>query len=83
MDITGGPGLYAKAIRDVLPSLSNATELPKTLQDFLDSGARGSADGNGFYEYTEEEARKWEELFLKHAWNVRELVNEYFPLEDT
>jgi 3-hydroxybutyryl-CoA dehydrogenase len=83
MDITGGPGLYAEAIRGVLPSLSNATELPKTLQDFMDSGAQGAADGNGFYKYTEEEAQKWEELFLKHAWNVRELVNEYFPLEDT
>lgn len=83
MDISGGPGLYAKAIRGVLPSLNNSTELPKTLQNFLDSGAQGAADGNGFYEYTEEEAHKWEELYLKHAWKVRELVNEYFPREDS
>ncbi len=82
MDLTGGPGLYAKTIRDVLPSLSNTTELPKTLQDMLDSDARGIADGRGFYEYTEEDARWWEELFLQHAWNVRELMNQYFPLED-
>ncbi len=83
MDISGGPGLYAKAIRGVLPSLNNSTELPKTLQDFLDSGAQGAADGNGFYEYNEEEAHKWEELYLKHAWNVRELMNEYFPPEES
>jgi len=83
MDISGGPGLYAKAMRGVFPSLSNATELPKTLQDFMDSGAGGAADGHGFYDYTEEEARQWEELYLKHSWKVRELVNEYFPPEDT
>ncbi len=81
MDLTGGPALYGQAMRGVLPSLSNATELPKTLQGLVDAGAKGMADGHGFYEYTPEEAHQWEELFLKHAWTVRELLNEYFPLE--
>jgi 3-hydroxybutyryl-CoA dehydrogenase len=81
MDLTGGPALYAKAIRDVLPTLSNATELPKTLQDLVDNDARGIANGRGFYEYTEEQVRQWEELFREHAWTVRELMNRYFPLE--
>ena len=83
MDLTGGPALYAKAIEGVLPSLSNATELPKTLQDLSDRDARGIANGHGFYEYTEEQARQWEELFLQHAWTVRELMNQYFPLEES
>lgn len=81
MDLTGGPAAYAKAIRAVLPSLSNAIELPKTLQDLVDSDARGIANGRGFYEYNEEQARQWEELFLEHAWTIRELMNRYFPLE--
>jgi 3-hydroxybutyryl-CoA dehydrogenase len=81
MDLTGGPAAYAKAIRAVLPSLSNATELPKTLQDLVDSDAQGIANGRGFYEYNEEQARQWEELFLEHAWTIRELMNRYFPLE--
>ena len=31
IDITGGPWLYATAMKGVLPSLSNSTELPETL----------------------------------------------------
>ena len=81
--LSGGPALYAKAIRGVLPSLSNTTELPKTLEDLLQDGARGIANGRGFYKYTEEDAKEWEELFLQHAWTVRELMNKYFPLEDS
>ena len=62
MDLTGGPALYGKAMEGVLPSLSNATKLPKTMQDLRAADARGIANGHGFYEYSEEETRKWEEL---------------------
>jgi len=82
MDLTGGPALYGQAMRGVLPSLSNAAELPETLDHFIDQDARGTANGRGFYRYTEEEARQWEDLFLRHAWTVRELLDEYFPLEE-
>jgi 3-hydroxybutyryl-CoA dehydrogenase len=83
IDLTGGPALYGRAMRGVLPSLSNATELPETLEELMDSDAQGIANGRGFYQYTEEEARQWEELFLEHAWTVRELMNRYFPLEES
>jgi 3-hydroxybutyryl-CoA dehydrogenase len=75
IDLSGGPALYGKAMQGVLPSLSRATELPQTLQELMDSDARGIANGRGFYEYTEEEARQWEERYLQHAWAVRELMN--------
>jgi 3-hydroxybutyryl-CoA dehydrogenase len=81
IDLTGGPALYCKAIEGVLPSLNNSTELPETLKKLRDQDARGIANGRGFYEYTDEEAAQWEALFLKHAWNVRKLVDEYFPIE--
>ena len=81
IDLTGGPALYAKAMEGVLPSLSNTTELPDTLKRLRDADARGIANGRGFYEYTEEEAAAWEELLLKHSWNVRKLVDEYFPID--
>ena len=83
MDLTGGPALYGKAIEGVLPSLSNATELPQTLQKLREADARGVANGHGFYEYTEEDAQKWEKLLRQHAWTVRDLMNQYFPLEDS
>lgn len=82
MDLTGGPALYGKAMRGVLPTLSNATELPRALADLVQSDARGIANGRGFYQYTEEEAARWEALFREHAWAVRELMNEQFPLDE-
>ncbi len=83
IDITGGPELYAKAMPHVLPSLSNSTEVPVALQELASSGARGVINGRGFYSYTDEEARQWEELYRKHAWRVTKMQNEYFPLKKT
>ena len=83
MDLTGGPVLYARALRGVLPTLSNTTEVPRTLAELADSDARGVANGRGFYEYTEEEIREWEQRFREHAWTVRELMNKYSPLGET
>ncbi|MCR4411398.1 MAG: 3-hydroxyacyl-CoA dehydrogenase family protein [Thermoguttaceae bacterium] len=80
IDLTGGPALYAKAMQDVLPTLSKAAELPRTLRDLAASDARGIANGRGFYQYTPEEVHRWEELLREHAWTVRDLMNRYFPL---
>ncbi len=82
IDLTGGPALYAKAMQGVLPTLSNAAELPRRLRDLAAADARGIANGRGFYQYTPEEARRWKELLREHAWIVRDLMNRYFPLAD-
>ena len=76
------PELYAKAMVHVSPTLSKTTELPDTLRELASSGARGVANGRGFYSYTDEEARHWEELYRKHAWRVTKFQNEYFPLQN-
>ncbi|MEI6464618.1 MAG: 3-hydroxyacyl-CoA dehydrogenase family protein [Verrucomicrobiota bacterium] len=80
MDLTGGPELYAQAMGPVLPSLSHATEVPVTMQRLAASGARGIRNGRGFYTYTPEEARHWEELLRQHAWRMTQLQADYFPL---
>jgi 3-hydroxybutyryl-CoA dehydrogenase len=82
IDITGGPELYARAMKGVLPTLSNADAVSPVLQDLADSGARGIINGHGFFDYTPEEAKSWEELYRKHSWRVTQMQNEYFPLED-
>ena len=76
IDITGGPELYKKAMRGVLPTLSNATEPPSAIQKLADAGARGSANGRGFYQYTNEDARDALELHQRHVWNVYRLMKE-------
>lgn len=82
VDITGGPELYARAIERVLPTLNNSQELPAIMKKLAESGARGTINGRGFYRYTPEEARHWEELYRRHAWRVSQMQNEYFPSPD-
>lgn len=81
MDLTGGPALYARAIARVLPTCDNSAEVPKTLQELADRDAQGIANGRGFYSYTEDEIHAWEQRLREHAWTVRGLLDQYFPLD--
>ena len=80
IDITGGPALYARAMRRVLPTLSTSGELPKTLQTMLAENRRGVIDGKGFYDYEPGDASRWENLLHEHAWEVWRLHQRYSPL---
>ena len=82
IDITGGPALYAKAMRGVLPDLDNGTEVAPTLQRMEEDGDRGVANGRGFYRYEDGDAQLWEKRYHDHAWTVRELQQKYDPLKD-
>lgn len=81
IDISGGPALYARTLAGVLPDLCNDSELPETFRKLREDDARGTANGRGFYQYTEQEAAAWEQRFLDYAWTVREVHNKYFPLD--
>jgi 3-hydroxybutyryl-CoA dehydrogenase len=80
MDLTGGPELYLKAMEPVLPTLCQAEAAAGPIRELAQSGARGILNGRGFYNYTPEEARRWEELYRRHAWRVCRMQQEYFPL---
>ena len=82
IDITGGPESYARAMQHVIPSLQNATEIPAVMRQLAAAHARGITNGHGFYSYTPEEAKRWEELYRQHAWRVVKMHNEYFPLKN-
>lgn len=69
IDITGGPALYAKAMRGVLPTLDNNADLPKTLQKM-------EADGASFYPYEPNELERWQKLFHEQAWRIRSLQRD-------
>jgi 3-hydroxybutyryl-CoA dehydrogenase len=82
MDLTGGPALYAKCMETVLPTLANDRELPDMLRRLADEGAQGAINGRGFYDWTSDEVARAHALLQNHAWRVRALMNEYFPLGD-
>jgi 3-hydroxybutyryl-CoA dehydrogenase len=76
MDLTGIPA-YATVMKDLLPDLSCATEVPRLMQRVVKSGARGVSNAKGFYRYTPAQARRWEKLFMEFSYQIRELAEKY------
>lgn len=76
MDLTGVPA-YHNVMKDLFPTLNNSTEVPRLIDDLVKSGARGVANAKGFYEYTEEEAKLWEETFAEFSYEIRKLALKY------
>jgi 3-hydroxybutyryl-CoA dehydrogenase len=76
MDLTGVPA-YHTVMKDLLPTLNNSTEVPKLIDDIVKSGGRGVANAHGFYEYTPEEAKLWEETFTEFSYKIREIALQY------
>ena len=79
MDRSGLP-LYAAVMRELFPELSNAAEIPASMQALLDSGAHGMASGRGFHEYQPGDLERWDAKFKEFAWEMRALTDKYAPL---
>lgn len=73
MDLSGLPA-YAQAMGRLFPELSQATETPASFQKMIDDGARGIANGRGFYSYTAAEADAWRAKLVENVHAVRQLA---------
>jgi 3-hydroxybutyryl-CoA dehydrogenase len=80
IDITGGPELYAKVMAGILPTLSSVMEVPPSFRERQEQGERGALNGRGFYTYEDGDAARWQSLLHEHAWKVRLMQQEYYPL---
>jgi 3-hydroxybutyryl-CoA dehydrogenase len=76
MDLMGVEG-YHRVMGDLLPDLASSPEVPKLMRDVVESGGRGISNGRGFYQYTPEEAKAWEEKFIEFNYRIRRLTAEY------
>ncbi|MES1216099.1 MAG: 3-hydroxyacyl-CoA dehydrogenase family protein, partial [Bacteroidota bacterium] len=76
MDLTGVPA-YHTVMKDLFPTLNNKTEVPKLIDDIVKDGGKGVLNAKGFYNYTEEEARLWEETFMEFSYEIRKLALKY------
>lgn len=76
MDLTGIPA-YATVMKELLPDLSSATEVPRLMQRVVGSGARGVSNAKGFYCYTPAQAKRWEELFVQFSYKIRKLAADF------
>jgi 3-hydroxybutyryl-CoA dehydrogenase len=79
MDLMGVEAYY-RVMRDLLPDLSTGPEIPKLMRQVVESGGRGVSNGRGFYHYTEEEAKLWQEKFEDFNCKIRRLTSEYASL---
>jgi 3-hydroxybutyryl-CoA dehydrogenase len=81
MDLMGVEG-YLRVMRDLLPDLASSPEVPKLMRDVVESGGRGISNGRGFYQYTPEEAKAWEEKFIEFNYKIRRLTAEYSAIQN-
>ena len=76
MDLTGLQAYHA-VMKDLLPTLSNQTEVPKLISDIAEKGGNGTSNGQGFYSYTEDEAQAWDEAFTAFSLDLFKLTERY------
>lgn len=79
MDLMGVEG-YHRVMGDLLPDLSSSPEIPQLMRKVVESGGRGIANGRGFYQYTPEQAKAWEDRFVEFNYKIRRLTAEYADL---
>jgi 3-hydroxybutyryl-CoA dehydrogenase len=76
MDLMGVEAYY-HVMRDLLPDLSTDPGIPKLMRDVVEGGGRGIKNGIGFYQYSPEQAKSWEEKFVEFNYRIRRLTAEY------
>ena len=76
MDLTGVPA-YHTVMKDLFPTLSNSIEIPDLIDGIVKEGGRGVSNAKGFYDYTPEEAKLWEETFTEFSYEIRKIALKY------
>jgi len=76
MDLTGLQAYHA-VMKDLFPELNDQKTVPKLIDDIAKAGGNGVFNGKGFYDYTPEEAKEWEETFEKFSFDMHRLSSKY------
>jgi len=76
MDLTG-VSAYHTVMKDLLPTLTNQTDVPKLIDDIVKAGGNGVSNAQGFYDYTPEEAALWKETYEDFSYDIRRLAQKY------
>ena len=69
MDLTGLP-IYARVMEGLFPDLCNSVELPKLMQEKVDTDTK-------FYHYEEGKEKEWEHVWTDFTHDIREIVEKY------
>ena len=68
---------HLEMFRRIFPDLCNDEQVPALMQRMVDINARGIQNLSGLYEYTEEEAVKWNEAFALFNVDIFQLAALY------
>ncbi len=85
IDVMGGGAFYAESIKDVLPTLANSTELPATLQSFIDRDAKGPKNNIGFFDYNggdQPDAAEWAKRFTAAILATKQYQDQFIPCDE-
>jgi 3-hydroxybutyryl-CoA dehydrogenase len=72
MDVMGGGAFFGE---------SNSTELPATLQSFIDRNAKGPKNNIGFFDYEDGDATKWAERFSAAILATKHYQDQFIPCD--
>jgi 3-hydroxybutyryl-CoA dehydrogenase len=76
MDLTGIEA-YRTVMKDLFPLLSNADAPGRLINRIVDEGGKGIGNGKGFYTYSEEEGKLWQDMYAEFTYEIRELAMKY------
>lgn len=76
MDFTGVADFIRTCERN-FPLLDNRSDVPELIKKIAEENGRGIHNLNGFYPYTEEEAKNWEKSFADFNERMYKLAAEY------
>lgn len=76
MDYLGLPNQLA-ILQNLTPQLNNSSAVPQVMRDIVAVQGRGVQDGKGFFSYSKEEGRKWEEAFAAFNEDIYHLAEKY------
>jgi len=72
-----GPKNYLDVFTRLFPGLNNGKDVPLLVKELIARDAMGTKNAIGFYHYTEEESKKWDEAFASFNQDIYKLALQY------
>ena len=82
IDVMGGGAFYADSMKGVLPTMANSTELPDTMQTFIEQDAKGPKNNIGFFDYQNGDAERWAERFTAAILTTKKYQDQHVPCDE-
>ncbi|MGH2645825.1 MAG: 3-hydroxyacyl-CoA dehydrogenase family protein, partial [Chitinophagaceae bacterium] len=76
MDLMGTYA-YGMVMQELNPDLSKDGEVAPFFKRIVEQGGMGMQNGNGFYQYDANEAKKWDQKFRRFSYQIEKIISKY------